>query len=119
MLVDNSNKIIIIKLISGEEIVCNKIKENDNGYEVVYPLSFVMAYNPEYPTQGEVSFSPWLVGSTLSDTHTISKNSIIAIVNPSSVVEEKYKTALGITGASQAPSQNSVKSISNNRGARR
>lgn len=107
MLVDNSNKNIIIKFITGEEVICKKIEDSGITIKIQSPLTFVMAFNPEYPTQGEVSFTPWLVGSDFFTVHTVNKNSTITITEPSETVNTKYDTALNtITrGSSQKINQ--------------
>lgn len=106
MLVDNSNKNIIVKFITGEEVICKKINETASTLIIKTPLTFVMAFNPEYPTQGEVSFTPWLVGSDFFTEHTVNRNCIITITIPSSTVNEKYDTALNTITRGSSPKIN-------------
>lgn len=96
MLIDNTPKNIIIKFLTGEEVICKKISETVETVSLKYPLSFVMGFNPENPQKGEVSFTPWLVGSDFSTEHVIHKRSIITITSPSSTVNEKYDTSINI-----------------------
>ena len=97
MLIDNSEKISIIKFNSGEEIVCKTHGfTEDKKIIVSYGLTFVMGFNPEKPTQGEVSFSPWLVGAPLDQKNNVNISSTVTITVPSDVVKERYETAIGI-----------------------
>lgn len=99
MLIDNSESIVIIKFITGEEVICKKVNlqgQSSDTLCITTALTFVMGFNPEYPTQGEVSFSPWLVGASLTEKHTVNKNTIITITKPAENVELKYKTALDV-----------------------
>ena len=109
MLIDNSETIQIIKFITGEEVICKKVNDQTQSSDtlcITTALTFVMGFNPEYPTQGEVSFSPWLVGASLTEKHIINKSAIITITKPAENVETKYNTALSmVLSPSNQPSK--------------
>ncbi|AXH72783.1 MAG: Sm-like domain protein [Caudoviricetes sp.] len=112
MLVDNSIKNVIIKFITGEEVICKQISRENSCICIQSPLTFVMAFNPEYPTQGEVSFTPWLVGTDFFTNHTINISSTITITTPSEVVNTKYNNAINtISGGNKNITQDSNKQI--------
>lgn len=119
MLQNNSTKVSIIKFTSGEEIVCNThgFSSDSKFIKVSNGLTFVMGFNPEYPTQGEVSFSPWLVGSELSSIKDVYVSTIVTIAEPSATVKERYSTALGI--ATQKKENPTIVNKSMNRIARK
>jgi hypothetical protein len=74
-----------LKLISGEEIICLIVSDNDNTYLVERPL--VVLSNPLFP--GKYQLYPWF-GLSNSNLISIDKKSVITHAEVDDDVKETY-----------------------------
>jgi hypothetical protein len=81
MLIENlDNKVLSIKLISGEEIIAKTVEgSTDSAIIVSNPLMMIMITDDS--DQASVAFVPWLLGLDDSSTVTIKSDKIIVYTN--------------------------------------
>lgn len=89
--------VVSIKLISGEEIIAIAKNSSDMMLVLGKPLSFVMQYNPENNSRGDVAFAPWMIGKDFEADVPVSKNHIIAMCESSAEARKSYLDAIGYT----------------------
>lgn len=87
--------VVSIKMISGEEIITIVKSSSDMILVLNNPLSFVMQYNPENNSKGDVAFAPWMIGIEPNSDVPVSKNHILTMCNPSSEARTAYLNAIG------------------------
>lgn len=103
LIVNNSkynNKIVSIKLITGEEIMALVVNDESSLINVKNPLLLVMMTDES--TQGMVAFAPWILGAEDSAVIEINKNSVIAITEARSDALDQYRIAVGDDTTSQS-----------------
>lgn len=97
MLIEKSKKdaIVLLKLVSGEEIICTLVSDNEFSYDIKKPLMFVISNKPNETSTNDVVFVPWVIGGDFDMTFNIKESKVIAKMNASKIAEEKYNEALG------------------------
>ena len=95
MLVDNyKDKVKIVKLINGEEVIAYTSKEN-NKVTITRPLLAVLGVNPQNPAQAQVSFCPWLVCGNTNIVMEIPLDKIMVIVDAEANATNQYINSVG------------------------
>lgn len=83
------NEIKILKLITGEDIICKLVDENENYIKVIRP----MGISPS-PTGTGLAIFPWSVASLRpkdDEIFDISKNSVIMMHDALEEIATSYK----------------------------
>lgn len=87
----------LIRLTTGEEILCNGVGETDSTITVKDPVQLI-------PTQdGRITFIPYMGYCDIKEL-TIKQEHIMFIVEPSEGLTEKYESMVSDQPAIQAPS---------------
>lgn len=114
-------EILDIKMISGEEIISMVTNSSDMTVTLSHPLSFVMSYNHDDKTRGDVVFAPWMIGKSMDTDIILSKSHIIAMCKPSDEAKKAYMDATGIAETPvipvRAPRQISAQAVGSHRSA--
>ena len=82
-----------LKLISGEEIICKVISNNDKDIVIKYPLLFVISNNDKL--SNDVVFCPWVISMDFESEISIQHKNILANILPSKIAMEKYIESIG------------------------
>lgn len=85
------DKIVTLKLITGEEILAAVVDTNLTEVLVKHPLLMVMV--PDQDNQGMVAFAPWIIGAPETKRIPILNTAIIAYSEASKEVRTHYLTA--------------------------
>jgi hypothetical protein len=123
MLVENNftNKIVVLKLTTGEEVIARSRNYNSDGsIEIKNPLSMVMVPNEE-GNQGMVAFAPWMLALDDDQIVTIGKQNYLCLFTARADAADQYKRAIGepeelMTHVSKAADPISVVSQKGGRG---
>ena len=97
---------VMLKLISGETIVCSMVSEVDRGLLIRYPFKVnVITESTDTGVRSTMYYSEWILGSVstpilLRDSH------IVALTLPSKETEEDYATALAKKDKSESADPN-------------
>lgn len=119
MLHDNSQKIKLLKLVSGEEIVGefrSTSGENGNYVPMIrHPLMLILIKNPKNETSADVSFVPWMMGiDFLSTELALSPASIMTVTEPNVNLLSKYIGAVSqFKNAMNAKAKENVEEVKN------
>lgn len=89
--------VMSLKLISGEEIIALVKLTTDMTITITKPLSFVMQYDEQKPTSGNVAFAPWMIGADLDSEYAISKSHILSMNTSTSEAQKSYLEAISYT----------------------
>lgn len=97
MLIEKSKNddIIVLKLTSGEEIICTLVEDNTDAYFIKKPLMFVISNRPNETSTNDVVFVPWVIGGDFESIIKIKDASVITKMDASKIAKEKYNEALG------------------------
>lgn len=88
-------EVVNLKLISGEEIISLSKSSTDMVLVLSKPLSFVMQYNPDSNSRGDVAFAPWMIGKDMNTDVPVSKSHILAMCEASAEAKNAYLDAIG------------------------
>ena len=95
MLVQNyTNKVRLMKLVTGEEII-SYVTKNEDAYTFTRPLMCVLGVDPQNPLQGQVSFCPWLICASANISVDISGDKILTILTPDANATNQYIASVG------------------------
>lgn len=83
------NKVVTLKIITGEEVVALAVDSSGDELLVKTPLLMVMIPDEE-SGQGMVAFAPWIIGAPETKRIPIRKTSIIAYSEVSKDVATHY-----------------------------
>jgi hypothetical protein len=59
--IDYTNRIVSVKLVTGEEIIARVVEQKEHSLVFKRPLSMVMMAGDD-DNQGQVAFAPWMLG---------------------------------------------------------
>jgi hypothetical protein len=97
------NKIRLIRLTSGEEILVTIVKENDKRKFVKSPILLI----PDPGAHGKIGFVPYLPYCEI-DELMIKEEHIMFVVEPEAQLEENYNSMVRGTIKLQVPPQQEI-----------
>ena len=71
----------IIRLLNGEEIIADIVREDDSGIEIKEPVRIVVVPNRTDPANPSIGLAPWIEFSP-DKVFIINKNVVVATMNP-------------------------------------
>lgn len=90
------NKIVAIKVSSGEEIIAFQTKEDDVSIHVKRPLILIMTEVPNSPQRTQVVFAPWMLGISHEETVILKKQNILFMSEAVEDAASEYEKATGL-----------------------
>jgi len=84
-----SQKIIALKLSSGDEIIARLEDTDDEGFTVDRPMALGIGPSPDDPRVPVIQMVPWLV-SNQDGSCKINKRNVVAEITPHTELEKGY-----------------------------
>jgi len=93
-----SGDVVVIKLITGEEIITKLVEPDLTAYSISRPLVFTM-----HPQTGQPVLIPWLMSLSPKDPKpiVINKSAVVGMTTPAKEIADSYtQSTTGIVAAS-------------------
>lgn len=91
---NNSNKVLFLKMVSGEEIISYCTKETVDEFVLNKPLLVILSRGDQ-EDQGYVSFVPWIICADTDSELTIKKSLVITSHSAKTEASSQYINAVG------------------------
>jgi hypothetical protein len=93
-----SGDVVVIKLMTGEEIITKLVEPDLTAYSISRPLVFTM-----HPQTGQPALIPWLMSLSPKDPKpiVINKSAVVGMTMPAKEIADSYTQAT--TGIVPAP----------------
>ena len=92
-----SGDVVVIKLITGEEIITKLVEPDLTAYSISRPLVFTM-----HPQTGQPVLIPWLMSLSPKDPKpiVINKSAVVGMTTPAKEIADSYtQSTTGIVAA--------------------
>lgn len=86
------NDVIILKLINGDEMICQLVGENDNYVDVDRPR--LMTIQPTKDGQGQFGLIPFLLSNPDARNLPIAKSAIVTRLSASADMSKAYMSTV-------------------------
>ena len=93
-----SGDVVVIKLVTGEEIITKLVEPDVTSYSISRPLVFTM-----HPQTGQPALIPWLMSLNPKDPKpvVINKSAVVGMTTPAKEIADSYTQVT--TGIVPAP----------------
>lgn len=94
--IDYTNRVVALKLITGEEVIARVTQVTDTTLTLKRPLSMVMMQGGEEDeSQGSVAFAPWMLAIPEDALVELSKDRIVYVHEARKDAAEQWVSAVG------------------------
>lgn len=99
--------VVVMKLITSEEIICKIVESSSNDYKISKPMTLTLANNPVAKEAGLLPM-PWSFLIEEETVLTINKDKIIFLTRPRKEISNMY---LQLTSNIVIPQESSLKNV--------
>ena len=111
-----AGQVVVLKLITGEEIIARAVEELPGAIKIRNPLSMVMMPGDD-KNQGMVAFAPWVLGAEDDFSFDLSLDKVLVATKARADAAGQYSQAIGEDTTKAAP-RNAPQSLNASRGGR-
>lgn len=90
----NENKVLTMKMSSGEEVIARVVSEDNNKFFIKNPLMPVMLPSEDNSSQGMVAFVPWIISVERNKVISINKSNVLVYTVTSDDASKQYSIAM-------------------------